>query len=59
MRAVSDFARKTGDYAALSCVDLQVLVLLYDLQGEATSDGCNSGGGDGAGGTRRRRRGTG
>ena len=28
---VIDFSKKTGDYASLSIVDLQVLGLLYDL----------------------------
>ena len=35
IRAMSEFARKTGDYAQLSGVDLQVLALLYDLEVEA------------------------
>ena len=35
LAAVADFARKTGDYARLGGVDLQVLGLLYDLEGEA------------------------
>ncbi|KAL7473392.1 hypothetical protein ACHAXS_013844 [Conticribra weissflogii] len=35
VKAVSEFARKTGDYAQLSGVDLQVLALLYDLEWEA------------------------
>mmetsp|Transcript_16715 Transcript_16715/g.33998 ORF Transcript_16715/g.33998 Transcript_16715/m.33998 type:complete len:849 (+) Transcript_16715:50-2596(+) len=34
VKAVSEFARKTGDYAQLSGVDLQVLALLYDLEWE-------------------------
>ncbi|KAL3800563.1 hypothetical protein ACHAWO_009807 [Cyclotella atomus] len=33
--AVSEFARKTGDYNQLSGVDLQVLGLLYELEVEA------------------------
>jgi RNA-binding protein NOB1 len=33
--AVSEFARKTGDYAQLSGVDLQILALLYELEVEA------------------------
>ena len=35
LAAMSDFARKTGDYPQLSGVDLQVLALLYDLEVEA------------------------
>ncbi len=35
LRAISEFARKTGDYSQLSSVDLQVLSLLYDLELEA------------------------
>lgn len=31
VRAVTEFARKTGDYQSLSAVDIQVLGLLYDL----------------------------
>jgi len=34
--AMSEFARKTGDYSQLSGVDLQVLALLYDLEVEAS-----------------------
>ena len=37
MRAMSEFARKTGDYAQLSGVDLQVLALLYDLEVEGAN----------------------
>lgn len=37
VRAMSEFARKTGDYAQLSGVDLQVLALLYDLEVEAAN----------------------
>ena len=33
--AVSEFARKTGDYPQLSGVDLQILALLYELECEA------------------------
>lgn len=32
MRAVSGFARQTGDFAALSLVDLKVMALSYDLE---------------------------
>jgi len=35
LAAVSEFARKTGDYPQLSNVDLQVLALTYDLEAEA------------------------
>ena len=34
MRAVADFARKTGDFAALSLTDLRVLALTYQLEVE-------------------------
>jgi RNA-binding protein NOB1 len=37
VRVMSEFARKTGDYAQLSGVDLQVLALLYDLEVEAAN----------------------
>lgn len=39
VRAVTDFARQTGDYHSLSSVDLQVLGLLHDLEREA-NHGC-------------------
>ena len=32
MRAVADFSRKTGDFAALSLTDLRVLALTYQLE---------------------------
>jgi RNA-binding protein NOB1 len=32
MYAVSSFARQTGDFAALSLVDLKVMALSYDLE---------------------------
>ena len=32
MHAVSSFARQTGDFAALSLVDLKVMALSYDLE---------------------------
>ena len=32
MRAVSSFAKQTGDFAALSLVDLKVMALAYDLE---------------------------
>ena len=32
MHAVSNFARKTGDFAALSLTDLKVIALLYDFE---------------------------
>lgn len=35
LKAVADFARKTGDYAFLSAVDLRVLALVYTLECEA------------------------
>ncbi|KAL3784798.1 hypothetical protein HJC23_013838 [Cyclotella cryptica] len=35
LAAVSEFARKTGDYPQLSGVDLQILALLYELECEA------------------------
>ena len=34
MRAVSDFARKTGDFASLSLTDLNVLAVTWDLEVE-------------------------
>ncbi|KAF9432400.1 Nin1 binding protein [Entomortierella beljakovae] len=34
VRAVADFARKTGDYAVLSVTDLRVLALVYQLEVE-------------------------
>jgi len=34
MLKVVEFSRKTGDYASLSAVDLQILGLLYDLENE-------------------------
>jgi RNA-binding protein NOB1 len=34
IHAVTEFARKTGDYNSLSSVDIQVLGLLYDLEKE-------------------------
>ena len=34
LRAVSAFARKTGDFAALSLCDLKVIALTYDLETE-------------------------
>jgi len=37
MAAMSEFARKTGDYSQLSGVDLQVLALLWDLEVEAAN----------------------
>lgn len=39
VKAVTEFARLTGDYHSLSSVDLQVLGLLYDLEREANG-GC-------------------
>ena len=35
LAAVSEFARKTGDYPQLSGVDLQILALLYEMEVEA------------------------
>merc|ERR1719233_1313303 len=32
VKKVSDFARKTGDYASLSAVDIRVLAVTYDLE---------------------------
>jgi len=37
VKAMSEFARKTGDYSQLSGVDLQVLALLYDMEVEAAN----------------------
>merc|ERR1719495_164691 len=34
VKKVSDFARKTGDYASLSAVDIRVLAVTYDLEVE-------------------------
>lgn len=34
-KPVADFARKTGDYAFLSAVDLRVLALVYTLEAES------------------------
>lgn len=34
MHAVASFARQTGDFAALSLVDLKVMALCYDLEVE-------------------------
>merc|ERR1719348_501637 len=31
VKKISDFARKTGDYASLSAVDIRVLAVTYDL----------------------------
>ena len=36
LQAVVEFSRQTGDYPSLSSVDLQVLALLYELEGEFT-----------------------
>lgn len=36
LQAVIEFSRKTGDYQSLSHVDLQVLALAYELEGEWT-----------------------
>ena len=32
VRRVSDFARKTGDFASLSAVDLRVIAVAYDME---------------------------
>jgi len=34
VKKISDFARKTGDYASLSAVDIRVLAVTYDLEVE-------------------------
>merc|ERR1719318_248837 len=34
VKKISDFARKTGDYASLSVVDIRVLAVTYDLEVE-------------------------
>jgi len=34
VKKISDFARKTGDYASLSVVDIRVLAVAYDLEVE-------------------------
>ncbi|KAK7207854.1 Nin one binding Zn-ribbon like-domain-containing protein [Myxozyma melibiosi] len=39
LQIVSDFARKTGDYAVLSSTDLQIIALTYELE-------CEKNGGD-------------
>ena len=36
--AVSEFARKTGDYATLSAVDIRVLALAYQVTKEETGE---------------------
>lgn len=38
IQAVLGFSKKTGDYASLSSVDLNVLGLLYDMEKEGCSD---------------------
>ncbi|KAL7479652.1 hypothetical protein ACHAW6_005372 [Cyclotella cf. meneghiniana] len=42
LAAVSEFARKTGDYPQLSGVDLQILALLYEIECEACETFGNS-----------------
>ena len=38
MRAVANFAKKTGDFAALSLTDLKLMALLYTLECEVNGD---------------------
>merc|ERR1719228_1864570 len=38
VKKVSDFARKTGDYASLSAVDIRVLAVTYELEVEMVGE---------------------
>ena len=38
MRMVANFAKKTGDFAALSLTDLKLMALLYTLECEVNGD---------------------